>query len=126
MARTILIVDDEEITLKFLTRLLEQELFSCVCCTGGAAALRLVEESPPALILLDARLPGGLDGHAVCRKLKMREQTRTIPIIMMSGVRIEEKDIVSGYEGGADDYILKAFSVPVLLAKIQATLRLYE
>jgi len=98
---------------------------TCVVTDSGSEALMLVRESRPDLILVDAEMPG-LDGHAVCRVLKKEASTKAIPVIIMSGSRIEEGDILAGFQGGADDYVLKPFSLPVLMARIQAVLRRYQ
>ena len=121
----ILVVDDEEDILKLVEYNLARGGCRVTCVTSGEQALQAARESRPDLVLLDAAMPG-LDGHAVCRVLKKDPETRAIPVLMMSGVRIEDKDVVSGLGGGADDYIAKPFSMPVLLARIQAVLRRYQ
>jgi two-component system alkaline phosphatase synthesis response regulator PhoP len=80
-----------------------------------------VEEDQPDLVLLDLMLPD-LDGLEVCRRLKRRESTRDIPIIIISA-KGEEADIVAGIELGADDYITKPFSPRVLVARVKNVLR---
>jgi two-component system, OmpR family, phosphate regulon response regulator PhoB len=88
---------------------------------NGEDALILIEESPPDLILLDWMMPH-VSGIEVCRRLKMRPETRGIPIIMLSA-RSEEVDKVRGLETGADDYVIKPYSVVELLARLRAQLR---
>jgi len=75
-------------------------------------------------VVADAGLPG-LDGFALCQALKNSPDTAGTPVIMISGARTEEDDIVEGYGKGADDYLTKPFAYPVLVAKINAVLRRY-
>ena len=125
MTPKILVVDDDQAILKMVKRYLSAGGMSCVVTDNGSEALMLVRESRPDVILVDAEMPG-LDGHAVCRVLKKEAATQAIPVIIMSGARIQEKDILAGFQGGADDYVLKPFSLAVLLARIQAVLRRYQ
>jgi two-component system phosphate regulon response regulator PhoB len=87
---------------------------------GDEAEIRL-RESVPDLMILDWMLPG-LSGIELCRRLRSREDTRRLPIIMLTA-RGEEQDRIRGLNVGADDYIAKPFSVPELMARIQALLR---
>jgi DNA-binding response OmpR family regulator len=125
LTRKILVVDDDPSVRAMVSKYLAQNGFSVVHTDNGSEALILVRESHPDIILVDAQMPG-LDGHAVCRMLKKEATTTSTPVIIMSGSRIEEKDVLAGFEGGADDYILKPFSLPVLKARIQAVLRRYS
>ena len=125
MAPKVLVVDDDRAILGVVRRALSAGGMTCVVTDSGSEALMLVRESRPDLILVDAEMPG-LDGHAVCRVLKKEASTKAIPVIIMSGSRIEEGDILAGFQGGADDYVLKPFSLPVLMARIQAVLRRYQ
>jgi DNA-binding response OmpR family regulator len=120
-----LVVDDDRDILGIVKRHLCGQGMSCVVTDNGSDALMLVREARPDVILVDAEMPG-LNGHAVCRVLKREAATRAIPVIIMSGVRIDEKAILAGFEGGADDYVLKPFSLMVLMARIQAVLRRYK
>ncbi|MBI5242754.1 MAG: response regulator transcription factor [Elusimicrobia bacterium] len=125
MALKALVVDDDRAILGIVKRYLSAGGMSCVVTDNGSEALMLVRESRPDVILVDAEMPG-LDGHAVCRVLKKEAATQVIPVIIMSGARINEKDILAGFQGGADDYVLKPFSLAVLMARIRAVLRRYE
>ena len=120
-----LVVDDDRAVLGTVKRYLTAGGMSCVVTDNGSEALMLVRESRPDIILVDAEMPG-LDGHAVCRVVKKEAATQTIPVIIMSGIRINEKDILAGFQGGADDYVLKPFSLAVLMARIQAVLQRYK
>ena len=87
---------------------------------GDEAELRLAEE-PPDLVILDWMLPG-VSGLEICRRLRAREQTKTLPVIMLTA-RGEEKERVRGLAIGADDYVVKPFSVPEVIARVHALLR---
>ncbi len=118
----ILIIEDEQPIRELLTLTLESAGYSSVCSAAdGEEGLALAARILPDLILLDLMLPG-IDGLTVCRKLKAVEETRSIPIIMLTA-RSEESDIVVGLELGADDYITKPFSRKILVARIRALLR---
>ncbi|RKY77035.1 DNA-binding response regulator [candidate division KSB1 bacterium] len=117
----ILIVDDEEDILSLVEYNLKKEGYRTIGVKTGEAALQLVEEETPDLIILDLMLPE-MDGLEVCRILKSNENTSDIPIIMLTA-KGEETDIVVGLEIGADDYVTKPFSPRVLLARTKALLR---
>lgn len=117
----LLIVDDEEDLLELLRLNLKKAGYLPLCASTGEEALRLARTEVPALILLDLMLPG-MDGLEVAKFLKRNEETRNIPIVMLTA-KGEEADIVAGLEIGADDYITKPFSNRVLLARIRAILR---
>lgn len=124
MKPKILVVEDDKTILRLIKRYLEEQGFAVITTDHGSEALLLAQESRPHLILTDVQVPG-LDGNELCRVAK-QETGGKIPIILMSGTDVDEKKILKGYEGGADEYILKPFSMPVLLAKIQAVLKRYE
>ena len=118
---TVLLVEDEPAQREVLAYNLEAEGFVVQRATNGEEALVLVAESPPDLILLDWMMPH-VSGLEVCRRLKMRPETRSIPIIMLSA-RSEEVDKVRGLETGADDYVIKPYSIVELMARLRAHLR---
>ena len=117
----VLVVDDEPAQREILTYNLTAEGFEVVRAVNGEEAILLVEEGPPDLIILDWMMPH-LSGIEVCRRLKMRPETREIPIIILSA-RSEELDRVRGLETGADDYVSKPYSVIELMARVRAQLR---
>ena len=125
MPRKILVVDDDKAILSLVRRHLTGAGYSVVVTDNGSEGLMLVRESRPDLILVDSDMPG-LDGHAVCRVLKKEAATQSIPVIIMSGARISDTDVLSGFSGGADDYVMKPFSLPVLTARMEAVLRRYK
>ena len=118
---SVLVVEDEAPQREVLVYNLEAEGYAVVQATTGDAALDLAQEDEPDLILLDWMLPE-VSGIEVCRRLKARSATRDIPIIMISA-RSEEVDRVRGLETGADDYVVKPYSVVELMARIRTQLR---
>ncbi|MFZ5672089.1 MAG: phosphate regulon transcriptional regulator PhoB [Pseudomonadota bacterium] len=121
MTASILIVEDEEPIQILLTYNLQAEGFRVRATANGEDTAHLVNEERPDLILLDWMLPG-ISGIEVCRLLRSRPETRDIPVIMLTA-RGEENERVRGLATGADDYIVKPFSVPELLARIKTILR---
>lgn len=118
----ILIVDDEPEIRELLKMALTSAGYTTLYeAANGDEALRMAHRLHPALILLDLMLPG-IDGLDVCRQLKQDEDTRMIPIVMLTA-KSEESDIVLGLEMGASDYVTKPFSRKVLVARIRAQLR---
>src|SRR5437773_1804781 len=121
MTASILIVEDEEPIQILLTYNLQAEGFRIRATANGEDVAHLVNEERPDLIVLDWMLPG-ISGIEVCRLLRSRPETREIPVIMLTA-RGEENERVRGLATGADDYIVKPFSVPELLARIRSLLR---
>ena len=117
----ILVVEDEPSQREVLAYNLKAEGFLVISADDGEDALLLVEEEEPDLILLDWMMPN-LSGIEVCRRLKSSNKTRAIPIIMVSA-RSEEMDKVRGLEIGADDYLVKPYSVIELIARLRTQLR---
>ncbi|BAQ69122.1 phosphate regulon transcriptional regulatory protein PhoB [Rhodovulum sulfidophilum] len=118
---TVLIVEDEPAQREVLAYNLQAEGFRVSKAENGEEALLLVEEQAPDIIVLDWMLPS-VSGIEICRRLKTRAETRGVPIIMLSA-RSEEVDRVRGLETGADDYVVKPYSVVELLARVRAQLR---
>ncbi len=119
--RTILLVEDEHDIQELLKFHLERENMNLEAVDTGEDALEFLKTHDIALILLDLMLPG-MDGLDVCRRLKAQNETRDIPIIMLTA-KDSEADIVTGLEMGAADYVPKPFSPRVLVARIHAVLR---
>lgn len=117
----VLVVEDESAQREVLTYNLEAEGFAVSRAADGEEAMILVDETTPDLIVLDWMMPN-LSGIEVCRRLKIRPETRAIPIIMLSA-RSEEVDRVRGLETGADDYVIKPYSVVELMARVRSQLR---
>ncbi len=118
---TVLVVEDEPAQREVLAYNLEAEGFAVSKAENGEEALLLVDEMAPDIIVLDWMLPN-VSGIEVCRRLKMRPDTRSVPIIMLSA-RSEEVDRVRGLETGADDYVVKPYSVVELMARVRSQLR---
>lgn len=121
---SLLVVEDEQDLLEVLRFSLTREGFSVRTAENGEDAIRMVRQQKPDLIVLDLMLPT-IDGLSVCRALRSQEQTRDVPVVMLTA-KGEESDIVKGLEAGADDYVTKPFSPKVLMARINAVLRRSE
>ncbi|MGN6461178.1 MAG: phosphate regulon transcriptional regulator PhoB [Pseudolabrys sp.] len=121
MAARILIVEDEEPLTLLLRYNLEAEGYEVDAAARGDDAQLRLQETTPDLVILDWMLPG-LSGIELCRRLRARPETKSLPIIMLTA-RGEESERVRGLATGADDYIVKPFSVPELLARVKALLR---
>lgn len=121
MTATIMVVEDEADLGVMLRYNLEAEGFNVTVAISGDEASECIREVVPDLILLDWMLPGH-SGIELCRRWRAREETASIPIIMLTA-RGEEEERVRGFETGADDYVVKPFSIPELLARINALLR---
>ena len=121
VAPSVLVVEDETAQLEVLTYNLEAEGFRVTKADNGDEALLLVDETNPDIILLDWMLPG-VSGIEICRRLKASAETRNVPVIMLSA-RSEEVDKVRGLETGADDYMVKPYSVVELMARVRTQLR---
>lgn len=117
----VLIVEDERPQLELLSYNIEKEGFEVLRAEEGEEALMIAEETPPDIVVLDWMLPD-VSGIEVCRRLKAKQQTRQIPIIMLTA-RGEEADRVRGLDTGADDYVVKPYSVNELLARVRALIR---
>ncbi|MEO1264235.1 MAG: phosphate regulon transcriptional regulator PhoB [Pseudomonadota bacterium] len=121
MGTKILVVEDEAPLLETLSYYLRSEGFDVVTAENGEDGEMLVEEEQPDLLLLDWMLPK-VSGIELCRRLRARRETRAIPILMLTA-RGEESDRVRGLGTGADDYVVKPFSMPELMARINAVMR---
>src|SRR5580692_713352 len=121
MTARILIIEDEEPLTLLLRYNLEAEGYSVESAVRGDEADLKLKESTPDLAVIDWMLPG-LSGIELIRRLRSRPETQALPIIMLTA-RGEETERVRGLATGADDYIVKPFSVPELLARIRALLR---
>ncbi len=118
---SILIVEDDKDIRELMEYNLKKDGFDVTGVESGEDALDVVSRELPSLVLLDLMLPG-IDGFEVCRRLKGGEESRHVPIVIVSA-KGEETDIVTGLELGADDYITKPFSPKVLSARARAVLR---
>ena len=117
----VLIIEDETAQMELLAYNLEKEQYQVIKARDGEEGLLLAEESTPDLIILDWMLPK-LSGIEACRQLKRGKSTKNIPIVMLTA-RGEENDKVRGLDIGADDYMVKPYSVAELLARTRALIR---
>jgi len=121
MATRIMIVEDEDALMLLLRYNLEAEGYEVDCVARGDEAEIRLREYAPDMAILDWMLPG-LSGIELCRRIRARKETENLPVILLTA-RGEESDRVRGLATGADDYIVKPFSVPELLARVRALLR---
>jgi two-component system phosphate regulon response regulator PhoB len=117
----VLVVEDEDALATLLQYNLDKEGYEIALAGDGEEALMLIDERLPDLVVLDWMLPK-VSGIEVCRRLRSRVETRNLPIIMLTA-RGEESDRIRGLDTGADDYVVKPFSMVELTARIRAVLR---
>ena len=117
----ILIVEDDTHISQLVKYNLEKAGFTCILCTTGEGALKILNKEHIDLVILDIMLPE-MDGFEVCRKIKQNQDTANLPIIMLTA-KGEEIDRIVGLELGADDYVVKPFSPRELVLRIKAILK---
>ena len=117
----VLIVEDEQALNLLLRYNLESEGFDVEIVERGDDAETRIRENQPDLLILDWMLPG-VSGIEICRRLRARPETKQLPILMLTA-RGEETERIRGLATGADDYVVKPFSLPELLARVHALLR---
>ncbi len=116
--RKVLVVDDEPKIVEVVCSYLKRAGFETLAAETGVQALKVFDESAPALIILDLMLPD-MSGEEVCRRLRSRSR---VPIIMLTA-KVQDSDAVNGLSVGADDYVTKPFSPRQLVARVEAVLR---
>jgi two-component system alkaline phosphatase synthesis response regulator PhoP len=119
--RIALVEDDADIAYTIRLNLRKEKRYQVEHYVSGLAALASMQERPFDLLILDLNLPD-IDGLALCREMRRADETKRVPIIMLTA-RVEERDKLLGFEIGADDYITKPFSMRELLARVNAHLR---
>ncbi|MEL6416709.1 MAG: phosphate regulon transcriptional regulator PhoB [Pseudomonadota bacterium] len=117
----IVIAEDEQAVSELLRYNLEAEGYETAIANDGDEAMLLIDERIPDLMLLDWMLPK-ISGIEICRRVRTRQETANLPIIMLTA-RTEEADRIRGLETGADDYVTKPFSTNELMARVKAVLR---
>ncbi len=121
MKKLVAVVDDEKDILSLITHHLKREGYQVKSFRSGKDFLLYLDSVPPDLVLLDIMLPG-MDGLEICRILKSKPSTSSIPVIMITA-KSTEADIVVGLELGADDYIVKPFRIRELAARVKSMMR---
>jgi diguanylate cyclase (GGDEF)-like protein len=121
----IFVVDDDGDYLEFVKLLLAKEGYLVLASTSSREALGLISQNPPDLLISDVEMPG-LDGFELVKRMGQDVLLRNVPVILMSGKRMSSDDRVTGLGIGSDDYILKPFPAPELLARVKAVLRRAE
>jgi PAS domain S-box-containing protein len=119
---TILIIDDDENAIKLLKVMLKSENYNLLSALRGEEGLKIVADTPPDLILLDMLMPE-MDGFEVCRRLKQKQKTRIIPVVMITALK-EKEYCLKALEEGADDFLSKPVDKTELLARIKSLLRI--
>jgi len=119
--RIAVVEDDEDLAFTLAYNLKKDGRYEVERFAGGLVALDALVAKPPDLVILDLNLPD-VDGLTICREMRKNDDTRKIPILMLTA-RVEERDKLLGFELGADDYVTKPFSMKELLARIAAHLR---
>ncbi|MEE2930390.1 MAG: phosphate regulon transcriptional regulator PhoB [Pseudomonadota bacterium] len=117
----VVIAEDEAAVSELLRYNLESEGYETAIASDGDEAMLLIDERIPDLMLLDWMLPK-ISGIEICRRVRTRQETANMPIIMLTA-RTEEADRIRGLETGADDYVTKPFSTNELMARVKAVLR---
>ena len=117
----LLVADDDEDILQLLSFRLERAGYEIVQARNGNDALRLASELRPALAVLDVMMPG-LNGYEVTRELRRNEETRTMPIILLTA-KAQASDVSQGMAAGADDYVKKPFDARDLKERVERLLR---
>ena len=119
MDEKILTVDDEPRVVRLVTEVLSALGYQMIAATRAEPAIEMVALEQPDLVLLDVRLPGDTDGYEICRRIR---EFSDVAVIMLTA-KAQEKDILCGFDAGADDYLTKPFSAKELVARVQAVLR---
>ena len=119
MAKKILVVDDDPALVKLIEQVLTGKDYSVVKAGSGQEALRVLFEEKPDMVLLDVVMPG-MDGWQTCTRIR---EVSDVPVIMLTGKKTTEDDIVLGLSHGADEYLVKPVGNKELLARVQAVLR---
>jgi len=120
MADKILVADDEQEIRSLLDEFLKEEGYDVILAADGNQALQLAETENPQAIILDIKMPG-LDGIEVCKRLKENEQTRFIPVIVITGFADNKLDAL---DMGADDFVNKPFDMVELSIRVRSVLRI--
>jgi two-component system phosphate regulon response regulator PhoB/two-component system alkaline phosphatase synthesis response regulator PhoP len=121
MPGRILVIEDEKTISDLVAEALKRRGYRVESVYDGDSGLFAVETTLPDLVILDVMLPG-MDGWEVCRRIRENPSTRGIPVLMLTARR-DERDLIAGFDVGADDYMKKPFSVNELAARVRSLLR---
>lgn len=121
MPERILVVEDEKTIAELVAEALKRRGYRVETVHDGDSGLHAAETSLPDLVILDVMLPG-MDGWEICRRIRENNATKGIPVLMLTARR-EERDLIAGFDVGADDYMKKPFSVNELAARVRSLLR---
>ena len=121
MPERILVVEDEETIAELIAETLRRRGYRVETVHDGDGGLYAAETTLPDLVILDVMLPG-LDGWEICRRIRENNATKGIPVLMLTARR-DERDLLAGFDVGADDYMKKPFSVNELAARVKSLLR---
>ena len=119
-AKSILVVDDDEVMRNALKRILEHEGFNVLMAEDGLELSKYLESSRFDMILLDVNLPW-VDGYELCRIMKEHHALKTIPVVMVSARKTQD-DVEKGFAAGANDYVTKPFDIDTMVASINRML----
>ncbi|MFC2091432.1 PleD family two-component system response regulator [Elusimicrobiota bacterium] len=125
MNGTILVVDDNPTIIKMLESILEHQDYEVKCVETGEEGLELLQDKLYDLIIIDVVLPG-LSGWDLCKILQESDRTKNVPIIVLTGKKIEADDEIKSFKLGAIDYMTKPFNTGVLLARIKARIESFK
>ena len=117
----ILVVDDEEDIVRVVVKIMESRGHTVATAKDGAEALERVTADPPDVVILDLNLPK-MDGYEVCRRIKGSDDTRHIPVVMMTAAYVRVEDADRGTSLGADEYVVKPFLREVLIHNVERLL----
>jgi DNA-binding response OmpR family regulator len=124
VSHKILVVDDNEANVIFLSEILQHEDYHVLAAYNGQQALELVQKEAPSIILLDVMMPE-MDGFEVCRRLKANEATRHIAVIFITALD-ESEHVVNGFAVGGVAYVSKPFNINEIVARINTQLQLIQ
>ncbi len=121
---SVLVVDDVPLNVLLIKKMLSQYTFQLKTANSGQAALDMIAQEMPSLLLLDLMMPG-IDGFEVIRRLRADEKTKKLPIIILSALN-SEADIVKGFKLGANDFINKPIIMEKLISSVTTQINLAE
>lgn len=117
----ILVVDDEEDFLDIIRQVLEPHKFDVICLNDGVSVVDVLRKEQPDFMILDVNMPVK-NGYEVCREIRQNPEFAELPILMLT-IRNQDKEVISGLDCGADDYLTKPFDPAELVARIHKVLK---